>query len=400
MSESWAQRQRSTNRLARRLAKHVLFQPNVTARQLYGLSKLAWITRSYLEESASYIKSTKIPALEDILGHDFSRMDLQKVGKRASELCNDRGLAELVVTHTGFTNFYNAYRKSSIDWIEENIAELVPLYRLAFTSKNSEQRKAILARIQRLSGIPKPDGSEKLKVESFLTPTFFMLDPQIKFPIINGRESVKKLLVQQGVAGSNLVSQYEAMVSFYGKSGIQDAADLDQIDPDELPEFVPTPGANAKRRLLENKDTDAKELPLKDESDINAIIRAGTRPHRRIHNQLTNKLREVLCDYLLTEGLDDSCMYDVLVKNYDGKSSSLLVEAKSSLELSQIRMAVGQIYSYWFELGMKDDMDLALLLPGKPDDKTIEFLTMMDIGVIWFDGQELYTCSDWIQIST
>ncbi len=53
MSVDWAERQRHTNKLVMELARHLFSQHNITAKQLYGLSKLAWITNSFDGETAT-----------------------------------------------------------------------------------------------------------------------------------------------------------------------------------------------------------------------------------------------------------------------------------------------------------------------------------------------------------
>jgi len=153
MSEGWAERQRRTNNLARNLAGYLFTRSEVTARQIYGLSKLAWITNSYEGEAAAYISSTKIPALGDVLGKDFSNKSLDQVAKIINEELGDDSLIEVVNSHSGFTNFYKAYRNSVFSWIEDNHSELLPLYKAAFNSKNEQSRIKIIEAITKLPGI-------------------------------------------------------------------------------------------------------------------------------------------------------------------------------------------------------------------------------------------------------
>lgn len=230
MSEHWAARERRTNRLARHLAGHLLARGKPTAQQIYGLSKLAWITRSDEGEAASYIRRTKIPALGDALGEDFSSKSLEQVANKVAETLDDSSVKDLVLSHSGFTNFYNAYRKSVFSWIEDNHSKLLPMYKLAFYSKSQNTRLKLIKAITELPDIPKANHPDQLmKPEYFLTPVFFMLDPEIRFPIINRNKGVQNLLKASKVVGSDLVSQYKALVKLYGTGGIKDAADLDQV---------------------------------------------------------------------------------------------------------------------------------------------------------------------------
>jgi hypothetical protein len=398
MSVDWAERQRHTNRLARRLAGHLFAQRKITARQIYGLSKISWITNSYEGDAAAYITSTKIPALGDIFETDFSDSSLSQVAKEISNQLNDISLDALVMGHSGFTNFYKAYRNSVFTWIDENISTLIPLCKAAYNSRDDKARLKIAEAILELPGIPKANHPEHLmKPEYFLTPVFFMLDPEIRFPLINGNEWVQVLLNALKVSDSNLVSQYKAMVSLYGQSGIVDAADLDQVGRD-LPDFLNTDERKATKKLLEKKkiDTDS-ELPLKDEADVEAIKKAGTITQRRIHNQLTNKLRISLSKFTLLEGKSDTCMFDVLVKGYDGDGNDLLIEVKSSIESPHVRMAVGQLLDYWFILNEAKEAHLAVALPTRPSKEIENFLKWMEVGLLWFEEDRLCTGNKWLE---
>jgi len=308
----------------------------------------------------------------------------------------DESVANIVQEHTGFTNFYKAYRNSSLAWVEENFDTLLPMYKSAFAAKNDNDREMLIKAIQRIPGIPKANHQEQLmKAEYLLTPAFFMLDREIKFPLINGNEGVKQLLKALKVKGDDLLKQYRAMVSLYGTGGIEDAADLDQIGND-LPDFIETERTKPKKGLLQKKETKNKNtLPLKDEEDVEVIRKAGTIKQRKIHNQLTNMIRTVLSNYTLLEGRDNSCMFDVLVQKYN-KKHDLIIEVKSSLEKPNIRMAVGQLLDYWYRLKGDEEPHIAILLPGEPDSECVKFLEWMDIGLMWFHDDELNTSTDWL----
>jgi hypothetical protein len=238
-----------------------------------------------------------------------------------------------------------------------------------------------------------------MKTEYFLTPVFFMLDPEIRFPIINGNKSVQNLLNELEVADSDLQSQYIAMVKLYGHGGILDAADLDQVgQKDNLSDFLNTDRRTATKKLLETKDTsENSELSLKDEADIEEIRKAGLVTQRRIHNQLTNKLKNTLKKYTLLEGSSQSCMFDVLVKKYNNYGNDLLIEVKSSVESPHIRMAVGQLFDYWFALNRDEAPHLAVLLPERPANDVISLLQWLNVGIIWFEDEQICTEDDWLR---
>ncbi|ARD45119.1 hypothetical protein [Colwellia sp. PAMC 21821] len=398
MSLDWANRQRDTNRLVRRIAKYIFSKDSVSAEQLYGLSKLSWITNSYEGENASYISSTKIPALAAIFSRNYKKVNIDFVAKDVASIVEDSNFSVEVLKHTGFTNFYKAYRNSAYIWIEDNFDLLLPMYKSAFSAKSSEDRRRIIMQIEDTPGIPKANHPDILmKAEYFLTPTFFMLDEEIKFPLINGNKWVKNLLNKLEVQGKSLPVQYDAMIKLYGVGGINDAADVDQVGRD-IPDFISSPDAKAKKKLLEKKGTKSTtELSLKDETDVEVIKHAGTIKQRRIHNQLTNKVINSLSSFTLLEGCNDSCMFDVLVKNYNGDKNDLVIEVKSSIEQPNIRMAIGQLFDYWYELKGDEEPHIAILLPEKPDNKAIQLLKWMDIGILWFEEANMQTSTDWLE---
>ncbi len=402
MSEIWAERQRNTNHLVRKLASYLFSQNSITAKQIYGLSKLSWITDSYDGDSAKYISSTKIPALSDIFGIALPKEDLAKTSKIISSKIDDPSAYQLLISHSGFTNFYKPYRNSVLTWIIENLDRLIPLYKTTYSLKTFNDRLNIAQTIsEEFPGIPKnnhPTHLHLMKPEYFLTPTLFTLDPEIKFPIINGNRNVKNLLNKLKMAQSDLGSQCKAMMSLYGTGGIFDAADLDQIG-DDLINFITTNVQKSPKKMLEVKDENINsDLPLKDETDVEVIIKSGTKTYRRIHNQLTNKLKESLPQFTLFEGNNDACMFDALVKNYDNANNDLLIEVKSSDEPAQIRMSIGQLLNYWYVLSKgKRPYHLAVLLPREPREEIYSFLNWLNIGLLWFDDNHLCTKDDWLK---
>ncbi|PSJ17497.1 hypothetical protein [Nitrosomonas supralitoralis] len=402
MSINWAERERDTNRLVRVVARHVFNTNSTSPENVFGLAKLAWITNSYEGDNPAYIESTKIPALGNALSINFAGHSLDEVAQQCVAITGSTEIGGLVRRHTGFTNFYGAYRNSVRGWIEEHHKELEQLFFAAFQATSIGDRRKLIARLECLPGIPKANHPEQLmKAEYFVTPALFSLDPDVCFPLINGNEWVQNVLVSLNVVGSSLSNQFAAMSGMIGESGISDAADLDQVGRAmgrDAVDFVRTSTRAPTKRLLARKDTKTvTQLSLKDESDVDVISRSGKRVHRRLHNQLTNAFLDVMEDYLLIEGDSEDCMFDVLVKNYDGEKNDLLVETKSTTNSANIRMAVGQLYHYWYVIGGDvDEAHLAILLPSMPESRDRLFLSAMGIGVLWFECGKLVTSDDWL----
>jgi hypothetical protein len=396
MSLEWANRQRRTNALVRLIARHVLQGGPVTAEQLYGICKLTWITSSFDGEAVAYIQSTKIPALGSALSRDYTNWTLEEVAKDVADTIESEELIPLVQHHTGFTNFYKPYRNSCRQWIERHHHTITRLFERALNLTTDSDGLELAKEIQSLPGVPKANVKGQLmRPEYAITPVLFSLDERVRFPLINGNEGVQALLSALGVANASLKEQYERMVALYGEGGINDAADLDQVGHD-LPEFIVIGMRGPTKKLLDRKQTEGNALPLKDEADIEALQQSRTITHRRLHNVLTNQLREMLFRYTLLEGADSSALFDVLVKKYNSDEDDLLIEAKSCVDAPNIRMAIGQLFDYWFRIKGDKTPHLAILTPHQPDPKVAEMLDWLKIGILWTEGDRLHTSSKWL----
>lgn len=395
MADNWSERERQTNRLVRSIAAWLIAQKNINPDQLFALIQLTWITAGHVNKDA-YVRSVKIPALGKIFGRAYSKAPLTKVAQDVAEQVGVANVEELVLQETGFTNIYNAYRNSSGGWVSANLQQILPLVKVAHSMTSDAQGRSLAEKIERLPAISKPDqATSALHPASLLTPLMFSLDRRIRFPIINGREHVRHILARRGVDKGTLAQKYDAMVSLYGKGGIHDAADLDQVS-DELEEFLSSGDDQPKRKLLQKKREGGKSLPLKDESDLEVVQKERTAARRKLHNKMTNRLRELWADYTLTEGAGTSAQYDVMVKQYNDSGQDLIVEVKSSSETANLRMAVGQLFSYSYRLNKKREFDLCVLIPEKPTPHDSQWLEWLEIGLIWFSGNKLETNCDWL----
>lgn len=395
MSQVWADRQRRTNALVRKIAARVL-SSEPTGDQIFGLCKLTWITDSYESDNAAYIKSTKIPAISDAIGVDYNGLELAKVASLVAEEFSDKELENLVFSHTGFTNFYKAYRNSARQWIEENKVELISVLRQAQSLGSDEEGEILAARIAKLPPIPKANHPEQgMQADFLMTPVCFALDPRLRFPIINGAKRVKSLLRKVRATDGSAEQKYRAFVGLIGRGGIKDAADLDQLEfADQLDLLSSEP--DRLRHMLEEQPEVGEDLPVKEE-EVERLQQALSSVQRRIHNRMTNQLRRILANWTLLEGRAVDCKYDVLVRNYDRKGNDLLIEVKSSADASQVRMAIGQVFSYWHRLNGSTEHDhCAVMLPSRPGESIQELLDWLGIGILWIEAGKLCTTTDWL----
>jgi hypothetical protein len=395
MAENWSERERQTNRLVRSIAAWLFRQSEIRPEQLSGLAKLTWITDSRVNKD-TYINSVKIPALGLIFDRDYSQQSLAQIANDVARLTGNARVRSLILNETGFTNIYNAYRNSSADWIRNNFKKILSLMKAAYDLNSDVDGRLLAEQIDALPPIGKPDqSSSAMHPANLLTPIAFALDKRIRFPILNGRKHVRHLLVKRGVINGTLPQKFDAMVSLYGKAGIRDAADLDQVS-DELEHFLVDGSAPAKRKLLHKKKVGGKHLPLKDENDLEVVQQERTAARKKLHNKMTNRLRDLWKNYTLTEGAGTSAQYDVMVKNYDDKGHDLIMEVKSSSEIANLRMAVGQLYSYSYRMDENMGFHLCVLLPNKPSASDSKWLDCLDVGLMWFSGDKLKTDCDWL----
>jgi len=406
MSVLWAERQRRTNRLITLLSDYIFSQSEeVTPKQLYGLCALTWITipkiKTNFDIDAPYIKKTKIPALGYVFNEDYSSFSLKEIADDIYSKSKSKDIKGLIKSHTGFSNYYNAFRdeKSSLAWIKGNHTELLNLFEKARNLKTDKDGFYLMSEIEALPKIPRKGGDGP--PENLLTLVFFSLDRRLRFPIINSNKKVIKRLTQLGVKNKSLGEKYTKMISLYGKGGINDAADLDQVG-DDLLEIIGNAKNSPTKRLLEKKTVEGKDLPLKDDSDIATLQKSLNIISRRQHNKLTNKVRCFLKGYTLYEGTNQDAMYDILVKKYDKKNNpkttnDLIIEVKSSEKKADIRMAIGQLFDYWFNEKGDVKKHIAILLPMEPPDESIRMLEWVGIGVLWFSGNKIKTNTEWLK---
>jgi hypothetical protein len=141
--------------------------------------------------------------------------------------------------------------------------------------------------------------------------------------------------------------------------------------------------AAKKRRLHEAATTDAQLAKLKHSGELEYEVRTKRKVvlAKKKEAELVNSYREWLEDRqrelrkVNYENLQCD-LYEVDRKN--------LIEAKCSTQREYIRMAVGQLFDYAY-LGRKrfGKPNMAILLPKKPDPKSIEWLSELSIGVVW-----------------
>ena len=393
MSKAWKRRQQATRALVSSIANDLLTRRTVTSDQLYGLCKLTWITRDYLDDDAAYISSTKLPALRDIFGDVMPEDDLHMAATIVAKKLHQSGVAKLVRGHTGITNFRNAYRNTSRTWLEQNRKAVLDILRSARGLKNDAEGAKLAKMIEALPGIPRTKGKARSlrKASGLLTPVVFALDPRFRFPMINGNQGVLKLLKKVGATGRSLAEQHNTMVAMIGQLGIKDAGDLDLYGQNLLEM------QSGSASVLRKKPVQGPSLKIKDERDVTVIARAQEATRKQLHNRMTNWFRKLYeGTYALTEGAKGAAMFDIEVQAFNRKHR-LLIEVKSSSDEADVRMAIGQLLAYSYHLGRSEYDCQAIMLPGRPTDAIRGLIDHLEMGLIWIEDGMLETKTKWLE---
>jgi hypothetical protein len=292
---------------------------------------------------------------------------------------------------TGFVNLHNPYRNSCLDWFGHRTREIYNLFERAYVLKSDEDARTMYGEIAKLDRVGYGEGSGGLHPENLLTPVIACLDPRIRCPIINGRKEVKDKL-KAGVKQSSLPVQFWALVKLIHHVGIDDAFMLDIIGAQQLTEFSKSAQSKKSHVKLPMKE---RELPEKDENEVEVLKKASWSSYIKRHNSMTNRLRSC-CESsgkVVYEGSAKERRFDALVENYNGEGRDLLIEAKSSGEAAFCRMAVGQLLDYRRQLHGSATTDLAVLFPDAPGERVRDFLGHIGIKSLWFIGDTIVDAS-------
>lgn len=145
---------------------------------------------------------------------------------------------------------------------------------------------------------------------------------------------------------------------------------------------------------LRRKPTDGRKLGLKDDHDIVVIQRASDVQMKRLHNQMTNALANLADGSIsVVEGNRREAQFDALLLQYDGDEHDLLIEVKSSIDVPDVRLAVGQLLDYRRFLEQPEHTHLGVLLPSRPSAHVFAFADNLNqlfgrelITVYWFQS--------------
>jgi hypothetical protein len=286
----------------------------------------------------------------------------------------------LLKSATGITAYYPPFRPATLKFVREHSGFVaLALEQVSAVSPGvTDKIRKVAAVIENLGDIV-VDGRH-ISPFNGLTPVLSCLDPQRRFPIMNVRTRGLLRFIKMNPDKEGIVALSKLIGPDYD---IKDARELDvYANTEKFPKF------KAHARVGGSADG-FKDIGLKSEISSLAQIAAKKTTIKKLHNKLTNQLR----DYILwrQKSLKESRFDALLVGWKNGRD--LLIEAKTASEgpagRSQVRQAIGQLYDYRFTHMPKSNVDLAVLLPKEPGAHVRRLLASLGIEVLWFKGNAL-----------
>jgi hypothetical protein len=351
---------------------------------IWNLIRLTWVSRGPEGVSISHWRTLKVPAVAQLFKFKDDPQVLGDLHTTISAMGLPLAVAQAAAKNTRIVNLRPTWRNSSRDWCGSHVKELKRILRDTLTlGSNDERRYSLAIRIEQLPPIKSPGDKADLRPVVLLSPLIACLDPKCRFPILNGRQAVTRLLRRLELAHSGLSNQVRGLMGIIGQFGITDAFMLDTLS-EEVIKHV-----HAVKRVEPRKWNVAKESPLRsyDEEERKAVRESQTITYRKRHDRMTNALGRIFKGFDFVTKSSPAGRCDAFVRNYDGAARDLLVEAKPEPDKGSIRIAIGQLFDYRRYLPHQAAADLAMLTISQPVRSYIDLLMDLGITALWFDGE-------------
>jgi hypothetical protein len=391
--ERWADRSRRTARLVQACYDHASVAGRLDGATIAALCRLTWITVGKSGEPdpvgtrvpKDYWVKTKLPGLRALFDIPPSVTTLAEAAAMMATRAPGTEWADFVLPDTGFVNAYNAFRNALDAWCAEHASQAVEIAAQARVAESDAAGARLVARVAALPPIRSGRRASGLPASNMLMPLLSCLEPRGRLPVINGAPHVTKMLMRLGVSARTLAAQHLALVRLIDPTDPlrRDAFGLDMHG---IASDVPRRPAPGHEPPSTAGGTVGRPLGLKDEREIEATIRGGIQAVTQRHDAMTNRLVKLLepAGLVAVEGAKQNCLFDVLVRSFDGRGTDLLVEVKSTTDRSSIRLAVGQLLDYRRGLERPLATDLLVLLPSQPEADAIHYLHSVGIKASWF----------------
>lgn len=351
---------------------------NTAARDRSDPNFLAVLTRfSWINQAESDGESTRLWRNR----HLAAWVDSSAEGSELARALSSRtrlSLTEarrIIGTSTGISHYYTALRPGALRAIRRHTGTIhSALEQVAQKSPDAVKKVGeVAAAIVALPPFRGPAGRSGSLLNA-LTPLVACLDPQRRFPIMNHR--TERLL--RALGRTHDVNGAMALAGLIGQHNLRHSFALDVYAASGRRKFPP---AQRKTHIHAQRP-----VGRKDEEEGYARLSKKRIRVRRLHNALVNRfVRAVEWKYRLLES-----EFDVVLDKWRG-NRKLLVEAKTATNgpagRTQLRQAIGQLHDYrWRAFPDKaSKVDLALLVPNRPEDEVISLLRSVGIEALWFD---------------
>lgn len=309
--------------------------------------------------------------------------DLQVI----QELCKKTKLSRreakrFIDTPTGFAVYYKAFRPEFFRLVKKHALKISKTFELVSQpSRVDRVERKVKEASELILSIPKfrtPRGGQTAMLNG-LSPVLACLDPQKKFPVVNGL--TRRLL--NALGRSDDVSGVQSLTRLIGQHNIADSFCLDVYAASERTKFPRT-------RTMNKRTRGPRDVGIKSEDDVLAKYVKSRKVIERKHNKLINLFREAV---EWRHRIQES-EYDALIPDWKN-GRKLLIEAKTEttgpLGRTQLRQAIGQLFDYRWRSFHTDrkKVDLALLTPSRPDQDILDLLGELKISALWFEGSSL-----------
>jgi hypothetical protein len=207
------------------------------------------------------------------------------------------------------------------------------------------------------------------------------------------RVSLKPAAAQPG---KNDLKRFSALSALIGQAGITDAFFLDtaasygklSVLKNRLKGIQPGHKKIPSKRHGPGSTNKTSSLDWQDDRLRKYVNQTKLVQIRQIHRKMTNALKD-LCEnrFRVDRGVYGPQQFDALVWGYESDGRHLLIEVKSSTNLLDARLAIGQLFDYRRSSPispMRAVTDLAVLFPRKPPKLVGHLLQDVGIKVLWF----------------
>jgi hypothetical protein len=340
--------------------------------------RCGWLTKGKDRESTRKWRNRNIAEYLQVVYESDNQLakDLARVLPRLKQP------AALLRMNTGITNYHPPLRPATLEFVERHHVQVAAAFKIASAPRVETARK-IRQAVETLTalGYIRTLGREVSPLNG-LTPTLACLDPTRCFPIVNVRtERLLRVIGKEhnadGAVGLSLL---------IGLNGIKNSFELDVYAATYFEKIR----SQRNRLSISSRSVSFRDVGLKSEIDSIAQIAASRKRIRKLHNALTNRLR----NYLLWRYTFQENQFDGLIQDWK-PGRKLLIEAKTASEgpggRTQIRQAIGQLFDYRHKFFRKEKgkVDLAVLLASEPSADIRALLDSLGIYVLWFRGKDL-----------